>query len=116
MSKTQYGTVTVTVGDDIHTLTPTLGAVRAIEARFGGLRAAIVTVNELSIDGCAHIIAAGAGLTAADAEALPAAVWEAGISDVAPQLVPYVAALLNPRAAQASAEGNVPPAKKPAAR
>lgn len=97
MSKTLYGSVTVEVGDDRYELIPTLGAVRSIEARFGGLRGASQTLNALSVDGAAHIIASGAGLTGKQAEALPEKVWKAGILDISVQLNAFLVALYNPR-------------------
>lgn len=107
-TKTLHGTVTISVGDETYTLTPTLGAVRAIEARFGGLLGAVRAVDGYSVDGIAHIIAAGAQLDAEQAAGLPDLVWQAGIVGVGQQLVPYVAALLNPKAGAAD-EGNAAP-------
>ena len=109
-SKTLRGTVTVSVGDDTYTLTPTLGAVRAIEAQLGGLMGAVRAVREHGVDACACVIAAGAGLTPQQAAELPEKVWQAGILSVSTQLVEYVGALLNPRGDDAA--GNDP---KPAA-
>jgi len=97
MSKTLHGTIKVTVGDDVYTMVPTLGAVRAIEAHFGGLRGASQTVNALSVDGCARIVAAGAALSEKDAEDLAEKVWQAGVLEVSVQLNAYLVALYNPR-------------------
>ena len=113
VSKTLFGTVTVTVGEDTYTLTPSLGAVRAIEARFGGLLGAVRAVDSYSVDGVAGVIAAGASLSAEAAESLPDAVWQAGVVPLSQQLVPFIAALLNPRAGDA--EGNAPAKAKKAA-
>jgi hypothetical protein len=101
MSKTLFGTVEVTVGDDVYILTPTLGAVRAIEAYFGGLRGASQVVNALSVDGCARIIAGGAGLTGKAADAVAEKVWQAGVLEVSVQLNAYLVALYNPRGTDA---------------
>lgn len=97
MNKTLHGTVTVKLGDEEFTLQPTLKAVRAIESRFGGLRGASQTVNAMSVDGCAIILAAGAGLEGKEAEAIAEKVWQAGVLDVSVQLNAYLAALYNPR-------------------
>lgn len=105
-SKTLYGTVTVTVGDDTYTLTPTLGAVRAIEAQLGGLMGAVDATRQHSVTACACVIAAGAGLSPQQAAELPEKIWQAGILSVGIQLVPYVAALLNPKGDDAV--GNAP--------
>lgn len=104
-SKTLYGTTVVNVGEKKYTLIPTLGAVRAIEARFGGLRGAVIAQRELAVDGVAYIIAAGADLKAEETQSLPQDVWEAGIATVAPQLDTFLVALLNPKGAPGAEQG-----------
>ena len=108
MSKTLHGTVDIKLDDETYTLLPTLGAVRAIEAHFGGLRGASQAINALSIDGCAVIIAGGAGLTGKAAEAIPEQVWQAGVLEVSVQLNAYLVALYNPKGPNA---GKAQPAK-----
>lgn len=108
MSKTLFGTVDITLDGETYTLKPTLGAVRTIEAHFGGLRGASQALNALSIDGCAVIIAGGAGLTGKAAEAVAEQVWQEGVLEVATQLNAYLVALYNPRGAQS---GKDQPAK-----
>ncbi|HBK49705.1 MAG TPA: hypothetical protein DDZ74_10420 [Pseudomonas sp.] len=97
MNNTLHGTVTVHLGDEVFTLTPTLKAVRAIESRFGGLRGASQAINSLSVDGCAAILVAGAGLDEKTAKAVPEQVWQHGVLDVSTQLNAYLVALYNPR-------------------
>ncbi|QYM66693.1 hypothetical protein K1X80_16700 [Pseudomonas sp. So3.2b] len=97
MSKTLHGTVDIKLDDETYMLQPTLGAVRAIEAHFGGLRGASQAINALSIDGCAVIIAGGAGLTGKAAEAVAEQVWQAGVLEVSVQLNAYLVALYNPK-------------------
>lgn len=97
MSKTLFGTVEILLGDDTYTLKPTLGAVRAIEAYFGGLRGASQALSALSIVGCSVIIAGGAGLTGKAADAVADQVWQAGVVEVATQLNAYLLALYNPK-------------------
>ena len=97
MSKTRHGTVDIKLDDETYTLQPTLGAVRTIEAHFGGLRGASQAINALSIDGCAVIIAGGAGLTGKAAEAVAEQVWQAGVLEVSVQLNAYLVALYNPK-------------------
>lgn len=97
MSKTLHGTVDIKLDDETYTLQPTLGAVRAIEAHFGGLRGASQAINALSIDGCAVIIAGGAGLKGKDAEAIAEQVWQTGVLEVSVQLNAYLVALYNPK-------------------
>lgn len=97
MSKTLHGTVDIKLDDETYTLQPTLGAVRAIEAHFGGLRGASQAINALSIVGCAVIIAGGAGLTGKAAEAVADQVWQTGVLEVSVQLNAYLVALYNPK-------------------
>lgn len=97
MSKTLYGTFDIKLDDETYNLKPTLAAVRAIEAYFGGLRGASQAINALSIDGCAVIIAAGAGLTGKDAEPIAEQVWQAGVVDVGVELNKYLVTLYNPK-------------------
>lgn len=101
MSKTLHGIVEISLGDETYVLKPTLGAVRAIEAHFGGLRGASQAINALSVDGCAVIIAGGAGLAGKAAEAVPEQVWQAGVLEVSVQLNAYLVALYNPKGADA---------------
>lgn len=108
MSKTLLGTVDITLDGETYTLKPTLGAVRAIEAHFGGLRGASQAINALSVDGCAVIVASGAGLTGKAAEGIPEQVWQAGVLEVSVQLNAYLVALYNPKGADA---GKAQPAK-----
>ncbi|WP_322614207.1 hypothetical protein [Pseudomonas sp. BIC9C] len=97
MSKTLLGTVDITLDGETYTLKPTLGAVRAIEAHFGGLRGASQAINALSVDGCAVIIASGAGLTGKASEAIPEQVWQEGVLEVSVKLNAYLVALYNPK-------------------
>jgi len=104
MNNTLHGTVIVKLGDEEFTLQPTLKAVRAIESRLGGLRGASQTINAVSVEGCAIILAAGAGLEGKAAEAISEKVWQAGVVEVSVQLNKYLLALYNPRGTVA--EGN----------
>lgn len=103
MNNTLHGTMTVKLGDEEFTLRPTLKAVREIESRFGGLRGASQTISALSVDGCAIILAADAGLEGKAADAIAGKVWQSGVLDVSTQLNKYLIALYNPRGAN---EGN----------
>ena len=106
-SKTQYGKTIVAIGEFEFELTPNLDAVRKIEGRFGGLRPALDALGNLSVEACAFVIAAGAGLTPKETKELPDAVFEAGVAEVTAQVVPFVVALLNPSQAKAEeSEGN----------
>ena len=101
MSKTLFGTTEIVLNGETYILKPTLGAVRAVEAYFGGLRGASQALNALSIVGCSVVIAAGAGLTGKAADAVADQVWQAGVIEVATQLNGYLAALYNPKGAGA---------------
>ncbi|KAB0489794.1 hypothetical protein [Pseudomonas vancouverensis] len=97
MNQTLYGTVQIDLDGEAYTLKPTLGAVRAIESHFGGLRGASQAINALSVDGCAVIIASGAGLTGKAAEGVAEQVWQTGVLKVSVQLNAYLVALYNPK-------------------
>lgn len=106
MSKTLHGNIDIVIDGNTYQLRPTLAAVRAIEARFGGLRGAASALHAVSVDGAAFIIAAGANLTDKQAEGLPEAVWQEGVAAMTPLLNDYLAALYNPR-------GGTPGKEKP---
>ncbi|MGH8348275.1 MAG: hypothetical protein ACRES5_17145 [Pseudomonas sp.] len=108
MSKTHHGTVDITLDGETFTLKPTLGAVRNIEAHFGGLRGAAQAINSMSVDGCAAIIVGGADLSGQEAEAVAEKVWQAGVLEVSITLNTYLVALYNPRGPNA---GKPQPAK-----
>lgn len=97
MSKTLFGKTTITLGGEEFELLPTLGAVRSIEAHFGGLRGAAQAINSMSVDGCAAIIVGGAGLEGDEAKAIAEKVWQEGVLDVSIKLNKYLVGLYNPR-------------------
>lgn len=104
-SNTLHGIVIVTVGDREYTLTPTLGAARKIEARFGGLRAALDGLSMVSADTAAWIIASGANLKPKKMETLPQQVFEAGTVEVVNQCVPFIHNLMRPAPPKDEGEG-----------
>ncbi|WP_145155561.1 gene transfer agent family protein [Pseudomonas oryzihabitans] len=97
MSKTLRGNVDLEIDGETYQLRPTLAAVRAIEARFGGLRGAAAGLHGTSVDAVAIIIAAGANLTEKQAEALPEKVWQHGVATLVPEVYKFLGALYNPR-------------------
>lgn len=99
MSKTNHGTVEVTLGDDIFTLKPTLKAMKAIENRFGGILPAMQSVGAANLSTISFVIAVGTGVNLAKKGALDPieeAVFEAGLNDVGGQVLPYLTGFLNP--------------------
>ena len=99
MSKTNHGTVEVTLGDDTSTLKPTLKAMKAIEGRFGGILPALQSVGAANLSSIAFIIAVGAGVNLTKKGAIDPieeAVFEAGLNDVGFQVIPYLNGFLNP--------------------
>ena len=100
MSKTNYGTVDVEVGTEIHTLGFNLKAVRAVERFFGGISPALQELQKLQLGAAAKVIIAGANLTLKpkEVEALEEEIYDHGIGEVTPPLINYIIALLNPAA------------------
>lgn len=96
MSRIDYGTIEVTIAGTEYTLKPTLKAYQAIERRFGGLRSALESCSNMSIDGIAAIIAAGANLDRDARKELPDAIFAEGSLNVLPLVTEYLMKLLNP--------------------
>lgn len=104
MSKTLHGTAEVQVGDRTLVLKPTLKAVRFIESRFGGLRAASQSLHAVSVEAVALVIAAGAGIEGEDLEALTEEVWHQGAPQLTPSAIAFLSALYNPRGGEPGKE------------
>jgi len=99
MSKTNHGTVEVTVGDETFTLKPTLKAMKAIENRFGGIMPAMQSVGSANLSTISFIIAVGADVNLAkkgSLDPIEEAVFEAGLNDVGSQVIPYLNGFMNP--------------------
>jgi len=99
MSKTSHGTTKVTIGDEALTLIGNLKAVRNIEKRFGGLAPALNELtHRVSLSSLATVVLIGAGrdYKPKDVEAMEEQIYDAGISNVNPQVIPYLTAMLNP--------------------
>ncbi|WP_312800053.1 hypothetical protein [Pseudomonas sp.] len=113
MSKTNYGNTIVNVGDEQYTLNFNLKAVKGIEARFGGLAPALQELQKVQLSAVASVIAIGTGkeFKRKDLEELEEAIFDEGVGEVTPQVIPYILAMLNPKAKKAedeekAAEGN----------
>jgi hypothetical protein len=101
MSRVDYGTVQVTISGKDYTLKPTLSAYQKIDSRMGGLRQAIESCSNMSIDGLVFIIAAAAGVGQKDTGDLAQAVFEEGTMNVLPKVTEYLLLLLNPTGKEA---------------
>lgn len=98
MSKTLHGTTEVTVGGRVLILSPTLRAVRTIEAYFGGLRGASERLRAVGVDAVAVVFAAGSGMEDKGAvEELAEEIWQQGVADLVPAATAFLYALYNPR-------------------
>ena len=99
MSKTNHGTVEVTLGDETFTLKPALKAMKAIENRFGGILPAMNSLGTGNLSTIAFIIAVGTGVNLAKkgaTDSIEEAVFEAGLESAGSQVVPYLHGFLNP--------------------
>lgn len=99
MSKTNHGTVEVTVGKQTFTLKPTLKAMKAIEGRFGGILPAMQSVGSANLSSVSFIIGIGTGVNLSKKGALDPieeAVFEEGLNEVGGQVITYLTGFLNP--------------------
>lgn len=104
MSRASFGQIDIDLGGETITLQPTLAALQKIDRAFGSLREASERVANLSLDALVTIIAAGAGLDAQAAKALPERVFRAGILNLVGPVSEYLLVLMNPTGEQ-SREG-----------
>lgn len=106
MSEALHGTVTLVIGARSYTLKPTLDAALRIEARFGGLRAALESMRLMSIAACADIVIAGADLNARSAPGhRPVKYSTPVVAKVSGQLTEFITVLLNPVPPSVAARG-----------
>lgn len=101
MSRANYGMVEVSISGKTYELKPTLAAYQKIDTRMGGLRQAIESCSNMSIDGLVFIIAAAAGIGQRDTGDLAQAVFEEGTMNVLPKVTEYLLMLLNPTGKEA---------------
>nr|WP_218178473.1 hypothetical protein [Pseudomonas putida] len=93
-----HGTTEVTVGGRVLVLSPTLKAVRTIEAYFGGLRGASERLRAVGVDAVVVVFAAGSGMEDKGAvEELAEEIWQQGVADLVPAATAFLYALYNPR-------------------
>ena len=79
-------------------LSPTLRAVRTIEAYFGGLRGASERLRAVGVDAVAVVFAAGSGMEEKGAvEELAEEIWQQGVAALVPAATAFLYALYTPR-------------------
>lgn len=97
MSRVDYGTVELTVGDESYTLTPTLDCVRKLKRwGLGSPLKAIEACRDFDVDNLAIVIAAGAGIGQKQIEPLAQLIHDAGVVNVTAPVVEFLQLLLNP--------------------
>jgi len=98
VSRVNYGTVDVCVGETTYVMKPTLKAMDKIQSRWpaAGLRGAIEACGALGARDIAFVLAAGAGIGQTEAKDLPEIIFNEGTVNVAPKVVEYLALLINP--------------------
>jgi len=97
MSRLDYGTVDVEIGDETFTLKPTLECARQIkQAGLGGPIQAIKALQDFDADILAVVVAAGAGIGRKKVDDLAEKIHTAGTINVAPKVIEFVGKLINP--------------------
>lgn len=97
MSRVDYGTVELSVGDEVYTLTPTLDCVRKLRRwGIGSPRNALEKCQDLDPDTLAIILAAGAGLGQKHFNELAEGIHNYGVVNVMNGIAEFLALLLNP--------------------
>lgn len=94
-----HGEIVVELNGAVYELRPTLKAMKRIQSRFNGLRGALEAVGQLNVEHVAAIIAAGVDAKPGDVQTIEENVFAHGIGPATEQVVPFVVALINPRAA-----------------
>jgi len=110
MSRTDYGSVDVEIGDETYTLRPTLNAMDKIGKQWpGGIGEALNGVSGLGARELAFVIAAGAGIGARLAKDLPEQIFAAGTVHLAAPVIEYLTLLINPTGRDADEESEEDP-------
>ncbi len=95
MSKLTSSNVVITLNGDDVTLKPTPRAALAISSHFGGYRQAIEKLATMDLAAATTVVAQGAGIKGEAAKGLSEKVYRAGLSNLTPDLIEYVAILAN---------------------
>lgn len=94
-----HGELVIELNGAVYELRPTLKAMKRIQSRFNGLRGAMEALSLLNVEHVAAIIAAGTDAQPRDIAAIEENVFAHGIGQATEQVVPFVTALISPRAA-----------------
>jgi len=96
MSRAKHGTIDVEINGKQYTMKPTLAAYEKIETRMGGLRQAIESCSNMSIDSLTYIVAAACGIGNKEISNLKEEIFQEGALNVLPSVTEYLMKLLNP--------------------
>jgi hypothetical protein len=101
----ERGEVALRVGEKTYILSPTLEALLRINRELGSPVDAARALQKLELSAIFSVIAAGARLSSKQMEAVQEEVFAAGIVNIAPQLGPFISALLDPAGTDDPSEG-----------
>ena len=97
MSRVDYGTVEIALGDETYTLKPTLDCIRKLKRwGLGSPMEAVEACRKFDPDSLAVVLAAGAGLGQKQFGPLAEEIFAAGTVNIAAPLIEFLAMLLNP--------------------
>lgn len=96
MGRATHGIIDVEINGKKYTMKPTLAAYEKIETRMGGLRQALESCSNMSIDSIAFIIGAGCGIGSKEIGDLKENIFQEGALNVLPKVTEYLMKLLNP--------------------
>ena len=96
MARATHGIIDVEINGKKYTMKPTLAAYEKIETRMGGLRQAIESCSNMSIDSIAFIVASGSGTGSKEMNELKENIFQEGALNVLPKVTEYLMKLLNP--------------------
>ena len=96
MARATHGIIDVEINGKKYTMKPTLAAYEKIETRLGGLRQAIESCSNMSLDSLAYIVAAGSGMGNKEIPELKNNIFQEGTLNVLPKVTEFLMKLLNP--------------------
>lgn len=89
------GNVDIEIGNETHTLRPTLRAAQTISRQTGGIRAAMEAVTNFDLDTMTTVVGLGLGLDGKALKELPERIYETGIGSLVAPLTRYLVILAN---------------------